>query len=87
MKKSGIKAIVAITIEWVGPLCISDPVKKSKIMSISGSIERTRSRGRLSFTCIGFDEPLPNRYAIAMCPTANKAVFLLKTQTLSLLGY
>ena len=42
---------------------------------MSGSMERTSSIGRLSLTCSGFDEPLPRRYAIAMCPTANKASF------------
>ena len=30
--------------------------------------------GMLSLTRSDFDAPLPKRYAIAMCPTANKAV-------------
>jgi hypothetical protein len=39
---------------------------------MSGSMERTRSMGMLSLTRRPFDDPLPRRYAMAMCPTANK---------------
>jgi hypothetical protein len=61
MIKMGIKNKIATMIECVGPLWISAPVKKSKIMSTSGSIERTSSYGTLILTCSAFEEPLPKR--------------------------
>lgn len=75
--KTGMKIIIANNKEWVGPLCISDGVNHWKIMSMSGIMERTRSSGMLGFERNGFDEALPKRYAIAMCPTANEAMILL----------
>ena len=48
-------------IECVGPLCICEPVKKSKTMSMSGKIETTISRATLGFTPMSLPEPLPKR--------------------------
>ena len=59
--KNGMKANIATTIECVGPLCISEPVKKSNTMSMSGKMERTRSTGMLGFKRSGFEAPLPKR--------------------------
>jgi hypothetical protein len=68
------KANVKTIIECVGPLCISEPVKKSKIISMSGKMERTRTIGMLTVMLSALEELLPKRYAIAICPTANKWV-------------
>ena len=50
-------------------------------MSMSGIIERTKISGMLRFTFRIFADVFPRRYASAMCPTANEAFFLLKSQT------
>jgi hypothetical protein len=52
-------------------------------MSISGIIERPKISGMLRFTFRIFAVGFPRRYASAMCPTANEAFFLLKSQTFS----
>jgi hypothetical protein len=57
------------------PLCNGVPSKFSIMISTSGSTERTRSKGMLGFSFSGFAEALPKRYAIDMCPTANKRSF------------
>ena len=59
--KRGINARNATMIECVGPLCICEPVKKSKTMSMSGKIETTISRATLGFTPMSLPEPLPKR--------------------------
>src|SRR3989304_4361893 len=75
------KTSVAITIECVGPRCISELKRNSNMMSTSGIIERTKINGMLRFTLKSFADALPNRYASAMCPTANEAFFLLENET------
>jgi hypothetical protein len=50
-------------------------------MSTSGISERTKISGMLRFTFRNFADGFPRRYASAMCPTANEAFFLLKSQT------
>ena len=74
------KTSIAVTIECVGPLCISILRRKSKRMSISGITERTKTKGKLKFTLRSLADALPNRYPSAMCPTANEAVFLLENE-------
>ena len=75
------KTSVAITIECVGPRCISDWRRNWKMMSMSGIIERTKINGMLKFTLKSFPDAFANRYAIAMCPTAYEAFFLLGSET------
>jgi hypothetical protein len=36
--------------------------------------------GMFIFVCSAFDEALPRRYAIDMCPTANKQLYTLTSQ-------
>jgi hypothetical protein len=52
-----------------------------KRMSASGSIDKTRRRGTLTFTVESFAEALPKRYPKARWPTANKSVPLLVAET------
>jgi hypothetical protein len=72
------KTMSAAIIEWVGPLCSSLTPKR---MSASGISERTKISGMLGFTFRVLADGFPRRYASAMCPTANEAFFLLKSQT------
>ena len=73
------KTSIAAIIECVGPRCIS-AIRGSKRMSMSGIIERTKIKGMLRFTLRSFADALPNRYASAMCPTANEVLFLLENE-------
>lgn len=57
MMNMGMKTNAATMTECVGPRCISEPVKKSKIMSMSGRMEKTSSMGMLSFMRNAFEEP------------------------------
>ena len=71
--KKGAKTSMADIIECVGPRCISVLRKKSKRMSISGSTDRTKIKGKLNFALRMPADALPSRYAIPMCPMANKS--------------
>jgi hypothetical protein len=48
---------------------------------MSGITERTKIKGMLRLTLRSFADALPNKYASAMCPTANESFFLLRRQT------
>lgn len=65
-RKIGMKTIVCIMIEWVGPRC-SSPMRKS----MSGRSETRKSRGMLIFAFKSLDVAFPVRYPRATCPTAN----------------
>jgi hypothetical protein len=64
---------------------MSELKRKSKRMSMSGIIERTRIKGILKFTLRSFPDALPNKYASAICPTANEFFPSLKSK--HLVGY
>ena len=74
------KTSIADITECVGPRCISMLKMKLKIMSMSGSTERTRINGTLKFTLRSLADALLSRYASAMCPIANEACSSLKAK-------
>lgn len=71
------KTNAAVIMECVGPRCTSDLSKNSNIMSMSGIIERNKTKGILKLTLRNFPDALLRRYASAKCPTANESFFLL----------
>lgn len=72
------KMSIADITECVGPRCISMLKRKSKTMSMSGSTERTRTKGTFMFTLRSFADVLLSRYPSAMCPIANEIGSSLK---------
>ena len=76
----GMKINIAITIECVGPRCISDLIRKPKMMSMSGITERVKITGMLKFTLNSLADALASKYASDMCPTANEVFSSLKTK-------
>ena len=77
---TGMKMSIADITEWVGPRCISMLRRKLKIMSMSGSTERTKIKGTFIFTLRSLADALLSRYASAMCPIANETGSSLKTK-------
>lgn len=59
--KKGTKIRIAAIMECVGPRCISDLSKKSKIMSMSGITDRVKIKGKLKFTLESLEDALPSK--------------------------
>jgi len=67
MANIGVKIMMAIMIEWKGPLCWTKGIN----MSMSGMTESMKTRGILSFVLVVCDVNLLKVYPKAKCPTAN----------------
>lgn len=77
------KTSIAVITECVGPRCISVLRRKSKRRSMSGITERTKISGTLKFTLRSLADALLNKYASAMCPTANEVCSSLEGKHLA----
>ncbi len=61
------RTAMANTRLWVGPLCLTPGIRRSR----SGSNENAMTRGMLIEGDPALFSPLVRRYAADMCPTAN----------------
>ena len=73
MAKIGTKIMSDVMIEWVGPLCSMNGIRRS----MSGTTDSMRTNGMLSSVFSSLDEALLERYPNARCPTAKRCLFLL----------